>query len=203
MSSVTEYQPILDFWFGAGATDAESIEQKSALWWGGNSALDGEIKERFGILREDAVCGRLNDWVDMPRGRLALIILIDQFSRNILRNDARAFAHDALARTWCVEGIENAVDRRLRPIECVFLYLPLEHSESMADQDRAVALFTVLLDGAAETQREAFANFLDFARRHRDIIARFGRFPHRNRVLGRASTPAEQAFLQQPGSSFA
>jgi uncharacterized protein (DUF924 family) len=202
MSNAPAHENILDFWFGAGATDAESITKKSALWWQRNATLDREIGERFGALREAVTAGRLQDWSTMPRGRLALILLIDQFSRNIFRSDARAFAHDALARAWCIEGLEGAVDRRLRPIERVFFYLPLEHSEAIADQDRSVALFGALLDNVAEAQRKSFANFLDFAERHRDIINRFGRFPHRNVVLGRASTPDEQVFLQQPGSSF-
>jgi uncharacterized protein (DUF924 family) len=119
-----------------------------------------------------------------------------------MRGDARAFEHDPLARRWVDEGLCEGVDQALQPIERVFFYLPLEHSESIADQQHAVELFTVLRDGASLQQRAHFDDYLNYAVRHRDVIARFGRFPPRNAVLGRASTPEEIAFLAEPGSSF-
>jgi uncharacterized protein (DUF924 family) len=164
--------------------------------------LDAEIIDRFGALRDDALSGKLEPWSRTPHGRLSLIILIDQFSRNIFRDDPRAFAHDPLARRWCEEGLKANADYALRPVERVFFYMPLQHSEARADQDLSVALFRSLRDGAADAEREAFTNFLGFADRHRSIINRFGRFPHRNAVLGRDSTSEELAFLKQPGASF-
>lgn len=193
---------VLDFWFGSADTDADVFAAKSDLWFGAGTAFDAEIGERFGALREAAIAGDLNAWLAAPRGRLALVLLIDQFSRNLFRADPRAFAHDALARGWVEQGLREGTDRALRLCERVFFYLPLEHSESRADQQRSVALFTALRDEAPAALRERFDDYLDYAVRHRDIVARFGRFPHRNAVLGRASTREEVEFLRQPGSAF-
>jgi uncharacterized protein (DUF924 family) len=193
---------LLEFWFGIRVDDADVIADRSALWFGGDAELDATIRARFGRLRETAIAGQLDDWLARPRGLLALVILVDQFSRNLFRGDPRAFEHDALARTWCEQGLRDGVDRALRPIERLFLYLPLEHSESLQDQQRSVALFAALRDAAPATLRESFGDFFGYAERHRDVIARFGRFPHRNAALGRVSTAQEIAFLRQPGSSF-
>ena len=193
---------LLDFWFGTSARDADVILQRGSLWFGGGTDVDASIRTRFGELREAAITGLLDDWLAFAHGRLALLILVDQFSRNLFRANAHAFAHDGLARAWCDQGLDAGVDRDLRPIERVFFYLPLEHSEVLADQQRSVALFRALLDEVDADVRRTFANFLDYAQRHRDIIARFGRFPHRNTALGRASTTQEIAFLAQAGSSF-
>lgn len=193
---------VLDFWFGTHADDDAAIAEHNAVWFGADAAFDAVIRERYADLREAAVGGQLDAWLAFPRGRLALVILLDQFSRNLFRGDARAFAHDALARAWSEQGVLDGVDRMLRPIERVFFYLPFEHSEALADQQRAVALFTALHDEVPAPLREAFADFLGYARRHHDVIARFGRFPHRNATLGRASTPDEAVFLRQSGSSF-
>jgi uncharacterized protein (DUF924 family) len=192
---------VLQFWFGDG-DDAQSIARNAQRWWQADAAFDAEIAQHFSRLRERAIGGELDDWASSPQGRLALIVLVDQFSRNLLRRDPRAFEHDPLARRWCKDGLDAGADVPLRPIQRVFFYLPLEHSESIADQDRAVRLFTHLRDEVPVALREPFANFLNYAQRHRDVIARFGRFPHRNAVLGRSSTAEEIAFLQQPGSSF-
>ena len=193
---------ILQFWFGDDPDDAAVIAQKSPVWFEKSAAVDDEIRERFGALREAAIAGELASWSETPHGRLALIVLVDQFSRNLFRDDARAFEHDALARAWAREAVATAADRALRPVERMFVYLPFEHSESLADQEWAVALFTGLRDEVAPAQREAFEGILRFAEQHHDIVARFGRFPHRNAVLARASTPAEIGFLKQPASSF-
>ena len=131
-----------------------------------------------------------------------MIILADQFSRNMYRDTPRAFENDALALSWCKGGLESGVDRELRPIERVFLYMPLEHSESVEDQHRSVTMFTELAQSVPAQQRKLFDGYIDYAVRHRDIVQRFGRFPHRNAILGRESTEEEVAFLQQPGSSF-
>lgn len=193
---------LLEFWFGTRAGDADVIQERGSLWFKGGADLDASIRTRFGELREAAIAGVLDDWLVFARGRLALVILVDQFSRNVFRADARAFAHDGLARAWCEQGLAAGADRALRPVERVFFYLPLEHSEVLVDQQRSVALFRALLDDVDADAHAAFADYLDYAERHRDIIARFGRFPHRNSVLRRASTAQEIAFLEQPGTSF-
>lgn len=193
---------MLGFWFGDQVDDAGVIAQKGAAWFARDALFDADIRARFGDRREAAVAGELDAWLDDPHGRLALVVLVDQFSRNLFRGDARAFQHDALARAWCNDALAAGIEGVLRPIERVFLYLPLEHSESFVDQQRSVALFGALRDAAAEPVRAAFENFLDYARRHCDIIARFGRFPHRNAVLRRASTAEEREFLEQPGAGF-
>lgn len=193
---------VLQFWFGAHVVDADVVAERNALWFRGGADVDAAIRARFSGLREAAIDGQLDDWLAFPRGRLAQVLLVDQFSRNLFRDDAQAFAHDALARTWCTQGLDNNVDRSLRPIERVFLYLPLEHSEMLAHQQRSVELFEALHDNASSDTRESFAGYLDYARRHYAIVARFGRFPHRNEALGRSSTAEELVFLEQPGSSF-
>ena len=133
---------------------------------------------------------------------MALILCCDQFPRNIFRGTPGAFAYDARALQLSLSGIERGWDRQLRCVERAFFYLPLEHSEDRGHQERSVELFGELLREAPEAQKSGFESFLDYARRHREIIAQFGRFPHRNRILGRVSTPEERAFLKQPGSSF-
>jgi uncharacterized protein (DUF924 family) len=206
MASAPSHDPccadVLAFWFGGSGDDAHILEEKGALWFRAGASVDADIRARFGALHAAAVAGELDGWLASPRGRLALVILVDQFSRNLYRDDARAFAHDALARRWCDDGLAHGADRDLRAVERVFFYLPLEHSESIADQQHSVTLFERLRDVAPPPLRERFDDFFDYAVRHREVILRFGRFPHRNRVLGRASTPAEIEFLAQPGSSF-
>ena len=193
---------ILQFWFGSSADDAAVVAEKSRLWWSKDAAVDAECRARFLHPVEAAGQGKLDYWGSAARGRLALILLTDQFPRNIFRGKARAFAFDAAARTHNLEGIALGHDRELRLIERVFFYLPLEHSESLADQERAVALYEELAAAAPPEQKATFADFHRYAVRHRDIIARFGRFPHRNSLLERASTIEEVAFLATPGSSF-
>lgn len=146
--------------------------------------------------------GNLNLWLAEPRGRLALIILTDQLPRNIYRDSPRAFAFDTMALEWSLAGIGQGHDRMLRPIERLFFYLPLEHSEKLQHQERSVRVIGELAAQVASEQQEIFRQYLNFAVRHRDTVARYGRFPHRNRILGRTSTPEELSFLSQPGSSF-
>lgn len=195
-------EAVLACWFGSEADDAKVAEEKNALWWGGSAELDREIAKRFGDLRESTVSGRLSAWESSARSRLALIILVDQFSRNLFRDDARAFAADARARRWCLDGLALGHDLALRAVERVFFYLPLEHSESREDQAKSVSLYTTLAAEAPASRRKLMDGYLDFAVRHRRIVDRFGRFPHRNAVLGRTSTAEELAFLKEPGSSF-
>lgn len=193
---------IHDFWFGSHADDANVARAQSRLWWTKHVRTDEIIRERFEADLRRAAKGELDTWRETPQGRLALILLTDQFPRNMYRNTPQAFAFDHLARAWSNEGLQERVHQDLRPIERVFFYLPLEHSESMEDQERAVLLFQELVESVGSEQKSDFKGFLDFAIRHRDVVARFGRFPHRNAILGRSSTPEELAFLAQPGSSF-
>ncbi|MGE5539440.1 MAG: DUF924 family protein [Gemmatimonas sp.] len=181
---------VLAFWFGDVAGD--DFRSRKPLWFEPDAAFDAEVRNRFEDVHFAAARGELSSWRADPRGALALVIVLDQFPRNMYRGTARAFATDPQALAVAREAIDRGFDRQLAPVLRLFLYLPFEHSESLADQDRSVALFAEL--GDAET--------LDYARRHREIIARFGRFPHRNAVLGRASTAEEVAFLKEPGSSF-
>lgn len=196
------HDTIRQFWFGSRADDAVVAQEQSRLWWIKNPATGEAIRQRFEAYVRQAATHALDDWSATPVGRLALILLTDQFPRNIYRNTPGAFAFDAFALAQCKEGLREGVDRMLRPIERVFFYLPLEHAESLEDQDAAVARFSELARNAAPEQKAVFDGFLDYAIRHREVIARFGRFPHRNRILGRASTPEEIEFLKQPGSSF-
>jgi uncharacterized protein (DUF924 family) len=195
-------QTLLQFWFGTSDDDAEVARAQSALWWNKDEQTDTTIRARFTGLLAQAATGALDSWLATPQGRLALIVLTDQFPRNMYRDTPEAFAFDDLARAWCEAGLTRGEDQTLRPIERVFFYLPLEHSEALADQERAVALFEALADKSSAALQSTLASNLDFARRHRDIIARFGRFPHRNRILGRISTHEETAFLSEKGSSF-
>jgi uncharacterized protein (DUF924 family) len=194
---------IREYWFGAALEDAAvTARERARLWWSKSPELDNEIRRRFENCGIKAGAGELEDWASNPQDRLALILLTDQFPRTIYRDSARAFAFDAKALSLARDGIDAGFDVSLRPLERVFFYLPLEHSESLADQQRSVSLFQKLVDEVSQDHKPPFAEYLDFAVRHRDIIGRFGRFPHRNEALGRISTPEELAFLQQPGSGF-
>src|SRR5262245_61530351 len=195
-------ESILDFWFGSNSDATITAKERSDLWWSKNEATDDEIRHRFEDYVIAAASDQLSDWPATPRGRLALIILTDQFSRNIYRDAAQAFAYDKKALTWCIEGLALKHDRQLRPIERVFFYLPLEHAEAIEHQDLSVKCFSELASDASAAHRPIFEEYLDFAVRHRTIIERFGRFPHRNGLLGRVTTAQELDFLQEPGSSF-
>jgi uncharacterized protein (DUF924 family) len=200
---MNEIEQILDFWFGVDFDpSAPPADDRQRLWFGKDSATDQLIRTRFGDGVEAAARGALDGWASHPRGRLALIVLLDQFTRNIHRDNPEAFACDAKALTLCLEGLTRDHDRALAPLQRVFFYLPMEHAEDLALQERCVAAFETLRAEAPAASEKAFDGFLDYARRHRDIIGRFGRFPHRNAVLGRISTQAETDFLAQPGSSF-
>jgi len=195
-------EAVLQFWFGADPDDAAVAKEKSALWWSKSSEIDDEIRRGFESLVTQAAAGKLSAWQATPSGRLALILLTDQFPRSIYRDSAKAFAYDARALSWTLGGVQARMDRKLRPIERIFFYLPLEHAESLQHQERSVELFRELTDCVGTELKTPFEGYLDYAVRHRDIIARFGRFPHRNEILDRESTAEELAFLAEPGSSF-
>ena len=186
-------QDVLDFWFGAPGSP--EYGQTRALWFTKRDDTDQAIRTRFGPWIDLALSGQLDGWADSPRGALALIVLLDQFTRNAFRDTARAFAGDAQALAVATALVEAGQDLSLTLLERQFAYLPFEHAESLPLQERAVTLFTQLA-------ADGLGGPLDWAIKHRDVIARFGRFPHRNQQLGRASTPAEVAFLAQPGSRF-
>jgi uncharacterized protein (DUF924 family) len=193
---------ILDFWFSASELDAPQIDSRMERWFGSDPALDQRIREEFGGLVEDAIEGKLDDWSKTTEGRLALILLLDQFCRNIHRGTGRAFAGDKRALRLCVEGSMNNDYRTLPAIQRVFFFMPLQHAESGAVQDKSVRIYNALAEGVSETLRETFLTFAQFAELHRDIVEQFGRFPHRNRHLGRTNTPEEEAFLAGDAPSF-
>lgn len=196
---------VLRYWFGGNDSAVLVAKRQAALWWNKSSEHDAEIRERFGALRAQAVKGELGSWERTSRGLLALIILVDQMSRHMFREGPEAFEYDHLARQWCLTGLERGADQELDLLECVFFYVPLEHSESRAEQHRSVELYARLKGRIPATERELFSIFLLFelsARKHCGVVDRFGRFPHRNRALGRPSSAEEIEFLKQPGSSF-
>jgi uncharacterized protein (DUF924 family) len=195
-------EQVLEFWFGSKPDDAAVAREKAELWWKADPATDEAIRHRFGGLVETAGRGELSEWAETPRGLLALTLLTDQFPRNIYRKTPQSFAFDPAARAFCKHGIARGFDLQLRPIERVFHYLPLEHSEALEDQEESVRLYAELVQLVPEPHKDLFLGYLDFAQRHRQIIVRFGRFCHRNAILGRASRPEEIEFLKQPGSSF-
>jgi len=201
-SRPTTAAAVLDFWFGSGTDDSATAKAQGKLWWSKDTAVDADMRTRFSAQVNAAAAGDHDDWAATPRGQLALILLFDQFPRNIYRDTPQAFAYDSRALQLALNLIANGADRSLRRIERVFCYLPLEHAESIEMQTRSVELFTALAADAPEQERDTFRGYVDYAIRHREVIARFGRFPHRNRILGRSSTPEESEFLKQPGSSF-
>ncbi|NNE38403.1 MAG: DUF924 domain-containing protein [Gammaproteobacteria bacterium] len=197
-----DYSEILTFWFGHGETNLEVMNEKSSLWWNKDPALDKEIKTRFESHLVNFSNGELDAWQADSNGWLAIIILADQFSRNIYRDSPKAFALDAKAINLVHDGIRKAIDKKLRLIEQVFFNMPLMHSESMADQELSILQFKKIVESAQDEEKERLQVNVNYAVSHRDIIQRFGRYPHRNTALGRESTPEEIEFLQQPGSSF-
>jgi uncharacterized protein (DUF924 family) len=193
---------VLDFWFGLPGAAMDIAARQSPLWFGKSAVNDQLVIERFAGTLIAAGRGELDHWNHAPRGQLALIVMLDQFPHHIHRDHGLSFAYDAQSLALALDMIARGNDVRVAPIERVFVYLPLEHAESMAMQDRSVALYEKLAGEAAPEERNLFDGFLDYARKHRDVVARFGRFPHRNALLGRPSSPEEIEFLEQPGSRF-
>jgi uncharacterized protein (DUF924 family) len=186
---------ILDFWFGAPGTPGCGATRTE--WFRKDGNFDAEIARRFGPVIEQALAGGLLEWDAAPEPALARILLLDQFTRNVFRDTPRAFAGDALALAAAQQMVATGSDAALLPVQRAFVYLPFEHAEDLAMQDESVRLFSALAHQAPE-----LGDMLDYAHRHRAVIARFGRFAHRNAILGRASTAEEGAFLQEPGSAF-
>jgi uncharacterized protein (DUF924 family) len=194
-------QDVLDFWFlPEGAPGHGQARQE---WFRKDERFDEQIRERFGALTKRALAGGLRDWDEAgPQGLLARIIVLDQFTRNAYRGTPASFEGDVLALAAARALVKSGADRALTPHGRWFAYLPFEHAEDARTQAQSVELFTALAREYTGADRAAFDGALDYAHRHRGVIARFGRFPHRNRILGRASTPEELAFLRQPGSGF-
>ena len=194
-------QDILDFWFGPDPLGAGQLLPRLRLWFGGEDPpevlqlRDETIATRFGDHVDAAARGALDHWAGSPHRLLALILLLDQFPRHVFRGKARAYSHDARALALSMEGLQTGADAALAPAERLFFYLPLQHAESLAVQDESIAAYRRLLQEAPPAHARLFEGCLQFAEQHREVVRRFGRFPHRNAPLGRRSSPEELAFL--------
>jgi uncharacterized protein (DUF924 family) len=191
---MTKFEEILDFWFGQ--PDAADYGKPRKEWFIKNINFDEEVRSRFLETYQKAASDELDSWQKKPLSCLALIILLDQFPRNMFRGKPQAFATDERALKVAKYACDRGFDKELLPVQRWFIYCPFEHSENLEDQQKAVKLFSTLKDDPDS------ASAIDYAYRHLKVIERFGRFPHRNKILGRQSTPKEEEFLKQPGSSF-
>ena len=192
---IPSVQTIMDFWFADGLQTGWPTQEMKAIWFGGGPALDARIKAAFGAQVLQAVEGGFAAWEDQPLSQLALILLLDQFTRNVFRGSPCAFEGDTRAQRLVMDALAKAWDQEL-PVVCrVFLYMPLMHAENLALQNECVSRFAQLLNDAPDALKAQLQSNLDFARQHQEIVARFGRFPHRNGTLGRISTADEHTFL--------
>jgi uncharacterized protein (DUF924 family) len=201
-----EARRVREFWFGKLPLGREALAERMRLWFAGEEsaqlarACDAALRSEFAPRVEAALRGELASWADGPRRRLSLIILLDQFPRNIFRGRARAYAGDELAVGLALSGMQSGADAALDPVERIFFYMPLQHCESIDVQEESVSAYRRLLREAPPELAELFAETLKFAEAHASIVRRFGRFPHRNRVLRRVSTPQETTFLRDAAS---
>jgi uncharacterized protein (DUF924 family) len=195
-------EDVLSFWFGKLDADGFATEEQSKKWFSRDDDFDAEISRLFRSDYDLIAAGKREGWLDAPRSSLAYVIVLDQFARNMFRRSPQAFAADPRALQAAQASVDLRFDRELRTAERVFLYMPFMHAEDLAAQDRCIDLFEGCAAEVPERVRDRVIGNVKYARAHRDIIARFGRFPHRNTVLGRTSTPDEIEFLKQPGSSF-
>jgi uncharacterized protein (DUF924 family) len=197
----SDIEDILRYWFGdlRGPDDVDRSKMK--MWWMGGDAVDAEIKERFGAKVDEALLGKLGSWAESPRGSLALVILLDQFTRNIGRGTPDAFGGDQAALDVCLAAMERGQDRELRLVERAFLYMPMMHAEDREVARRSIQTFEQLSQEVQALGRE-YPDFVSHAVQHAEIVLRFGRFPHRNEVLGRTPSPEESEFLASGGPSF-
>ncbi|MFT4712795.1 MAG: hypothetical protein ACJAVI_000200 [Candidatus Azotimanducaceae bacterium] len=193
---MTSVDSILSFWIGTAADDPVVAGSKTKLWFMSSPAADHDLQLRFSNLLSEAEQGLLENWQQCPLGGLALVILLDQFSRNIYRGSASAFANDDAALKIAKNIVTSGQHLSLKPIERVFLHMPFEHSESLEIQNQSVSLFKTLTTEATEEWRPQLKAFTDHAIEHREIISKFGRFPHRNKILGRSNTAGENLYLQ-------
>lgn len=196
------WQPLFEWWFGTFESPQDIAADKGKLWFGKRDIQDLEAQTRFGDWVEQALAGGLTEWAQRPEGWLALVLLLDQLPRMIFRDTPKSFSGDLRAQALVAQGIAADFDRQLRPIQRVFIYLVFEHCENLAVQNEAVSRYIDLVAQQPESDRALFIDYLNYAEKHQQVIARFGRFPHRNAVLGRESTAEELAFLSGPGSRF-
>jgi len=193
---------ILECWFGDAAHDARAAQARNKLWFGRNAQFDALLAQRFGDLPRRMQQGEFDAWMLAPRTALARIIALDQFPRNLFRNRPEAFAFDQAALAAAIDAVQQQHDEALAPIQAVFIYMPFEHAEDPVMQVRAIQLMASLETRAPRELAQLFASFTDYAHRHAAVIAQFGRFPHRNEALGRASTPQESEYLAGGGQRF-
>lgn len=196
-STAAAIDGVLAFWFGTPGSGDDDYQSRRTVWFRKDPKLDQAIRDRFQDLYTQAASGALDDWQATPRGTVALLVVLDQFPRNMFRHDPRAFATDEKAREVAKRAIAHQVDQQLPPLQRLFIYMPLEHSEDLADQHQSVHLFEQLVEECPD-----LTDAYDYAVRHKAVIESFERFPHRNAILGRSTTDAEADFLKQPGSSF-
>ncbi len=202
MTMTNRIEDILQFWFGAFPTPYSADSRKVDMWFKNGADYDSEIFIKFGVDYEKALVGELDHWMDSYRGRLALIILWDQFSRHIHRGASLAFAQDSRAQDLCIDGIAAGDDAKMHAVERSFFYLPLEHAEDIEKQNLSVKAYTQLVQDVPEEYQKPFEMNLEFAQRHHFVIDKFGRFPELNEILDRESTTAEIEFIAGGTYSF-
>ena len=207
LCAMDEAKKVREFWFGKTPLAPDQLPRRMTLWFSSGSRelqrnVDDALRSRFEPLVGRAISGELAQWADGPRRRLSLILLLDQFPRNIHRGTARAFAGDEQALQLSLTGMQAVADAALNLAERIFFYMPLQHSESLEVQEESVSAYKRLLAEAPDEIRAVFKGCVDFAERHREVIRRFGRFPHRNALLGRPSTAEEEAYLLESGETF-
>lgn len=195
-------EDVLEFWLGSLDADGLATPEKTQSWWKKDPEFDAEIRRRFATLFREVNAGLKPEWMDTPRGALASVLVLDQFSRNMFRGSADMYAGDERAREAAERAISRGFDKQLPTDARVFLYMPFMHAEELEAQERCVALFNALAKEVSGNAAKRVTSNQAFAVQHRDIVLQFNRFPHRNSLLGRCSTEKETEFLSKPGSSF-
>jgi len=198
----SDIEHVLDFWFAGTGMDSPRVDSRMDRWFGVDEDFDRQIREEFGDLVQQASANKLMDWADTPEGCLALIILLDQFRRNIYRGSAEAFTLDHVALKLCIDRTIAGDHKKLDAIQRLFFFMPLQHAESVPVQIKSVEIFQALAEDSTDTMRETFLTAAQFAELHHDIVVEFGRFPHRNDILGRQNTDAEATFIAGDGPNF-
>ena len=193
---VTDYEDVLDYWFAGAEQSPHLAAERGSFWFGSNDEVDAEISDRFGGRVRAAMEGDLDAWRETPRGTVALLLLLDQFTRNVFRGTSEAFAADPLALEVAESLIDSGRDKELPWVYRAFLHLPFEHSESIEDQRRCVELCRAAADEASPEWEELMTGYIQWAVGHMEVVERFGRFPHRNDVLGRTGTSEEIEYLK-------
>jgi uncharacterized protein (DUF924 family) len=193
---------LLQAWFGSDLDNPQAVAERSRVWFSADESFDALIRERFDTLTDRGLRGELASWRETPRSTLGLVIVLDQLPRNLYRGTPQMFASDSAALDLSLWALSREVDAHLHPLEAAFLYLPLEHAEDLTLQDQCVELFRTLARRAPTQLLEQFQSYLSYAERHQSVIETFGRFPHRNGILGRSSTPEELRYLKEGGETF-